>query len=58
MEVPYTKEATQAFLTQCGAIEEPLVYAVEDCSRAFVGYIIYHPYDEVSYEIGWVLHKN
>ncbi len=58
MEEPYTKEAAQAFLIQYGMVEEPLIYAVEDCNRTFIGYIIYHVYDEVSYEIGWVLHKN
>ncbi len=37
--------------------ELPMVYAVENISRAFVGYVIYHPYDDSAYEIGWVLHK-
>ena len=58
LEKPYTKEAAAAFLHRCGMTEEPLVYAVEDCSRALIGYIIYHPYDAASYEIGWVLRKS
>ncbi len=57
LEVPFTKEATQTFLCHYGIVEEPLVYAVEDNNEEFVGYVIYHPYDEDSYEIGWVLHK-
>ena len=48
LEKPYTKEAAAAFLHRCGMAEEPLVYAVEDCSRALIGYIIYHPYDAAS----------
>lgn len=58
LEAPYTKEATEVFLRRCGMADEPLVYAVEDRSGAFVGYVIYHPYDADSYEIGWVLHKS
>ena len=30
------------------------VYAAEEDGR-FIGYVIYHPYDEESIEIGWVL---
>jgi len=33
---------------------EPLIRAVED-GRGFAGYVIYHPYDETSMELGWVL---
>ena len=57
LEAPYTREAAEVFLRRCGMADEPLVYAVEDHSGAFVGYIIYHPYDADSYEIGWVLHR-
>ncbi len=58
LEAPYTKEMTERFLFQCGISDPPLIYAVEDREKTFVGYVIYHPYDQDSYEIGWVLHKN
>ena len=58
LEEPYTKQKTKMFLYRFGIAEQPLIYAVENRDGAFVGYIIYHPYDKSSYEIGWVLHKN
>ncbi|WP_294549040.1 GNAT family N-acetyltransferase [uncultured Pseudoflavonifractor sp.] len=58
LEAPYTREAAIAFLRRCGMADPPQVYAVEDCRQAFIGYVIYHPYDTASYEIGWVLRKS
>lgn len=55
IEPPYTLKAAQAFLTSAGMCEPPLIYAVDDASGAFIGYIIYHKYDETSMELGWVL---
>lgn len=42
------------FLDEAGLAEPPLAYAVEDGS-GFLGYVIYHDYDESPVEIGWVL---
>lgn len=53
LEPSYTFEQTKAFL-KAGLSENPLVYAVE-ANGAFIGYVIYHPYEEDSIEIGWVL---
>ena len=39
---------------QAGLCEAPLIYAVEE-EGAFLGYVIDHPYEEGSVEIGWVL---
>ncbi len=58
LESPYTRDKTEAFLHQVGIAECPLIYAVEDRQKNFVGYVIYHPYEANFYEIGWVLHKN
>ncbi len=58
LEPPYTRDKTEAFLHQFGIAECPLIYAVEDRQKNFVGYVIYHLYEADSYEIGWVLRKN
>ncbi len=54
LEPPYDRAQTEAFLHHAGLSEPPLVYAAEE-SGHFIGYVIYHPYDEDSIEIGWVL---
>ena len=53
LEPPYTRDQVSAFL-QKGLSEKPPIYAVE-ANGTFIGYVIYHPYDEDSVEIGWVL---
>ncbi len=55
LEPPYTKEKTKQFLINSGLPDPPRVYAV-DSDSTFIGYVIFHAYDEVSIEIGWVLH--
>ncbi len=57
LEPPYTREAAADFLQRFGLSDAPLVYAVDDAAGAFVGYVIFHPYDDSSWEIGWVLCK-
>ncbi len=57
LEAPYTREKTEAFLKKAGLQDLPLVYAAEEDSR-FIGYVIFHGYDEESMEIGWVLRKD
>ena len=54
LEPPFSSEQSRTFLDEAGLAEPPLIYAVED-GRGFVGYVIYHDYDESSVEIGWVL---
>ena len=56
IEPVFTKEKTEQFLTSAGLSENPLIYAVDNDGR-FIGYVIFHPFDEDSIEIGWVLHK-
>ncbi len=56
LEPPFDRERSDAFLRDAGLCDPPLVYAVED-GDGFAGYVIFHPYDENSYEIGWVLSK-
>ena len=54
LEPPYSRAQTEAFLRHAGLVEPPLVYAAEE-NGIFIGYVIYHAYDEESVEIGWVL---
>ena len=57
IEPPYSMEQTREFLMQCGLSEHPRIYpACED--EAYVGYVIYHEYDEDSIEIGWLLKRS
>jgi len=54
IEPVFDLEKTEAFLESAGMSDDPLVWTVED-DGAFVGYVIYHDYDETSRELGWVL---
>lgn len=55
LEPPFTREQSEDFLKNAGLADEPLIYAVEDAQGCFVGYVIYHPYDDEFDELGWVL---
>ena len=54
LEPPFDRAQTEDFLRRTGLAEPPLVYAAEE-NGDFIGYVIYHAYDEQSVEIGWVL---
>ena len=54
LEPPFDRAQTEAFLRRAGLAEPPLVYAAEE-NGVFIGYVIYHAYDEQSVEVGWVL---
>ena len=57
IEPPFSKEKTVQFLMDAGLPEIPLVYAVED-SSSFIGYVIFHDYNEENMEIGWILKRD
>ena len=57
LEAPYSLEQSESFLKKAGLSDPPLVYAAEEDGR-FVGYVIFHEYEEDSLEIGWVLQKD
>lgn len=57
LEPPFSREQSEEFLKTAGLGEEPLIYAVEDAEKRFVGYVIYHRYDEFD-ELGWVLRRD
>ena len=54
IEAPYTRKKTQAFLQRAGLSDPPLIYAAEK-DGTFIGYVIYHDYDDDGVEIGWIL---
>ena len=53
LEPPFTRERTEAFL-RAAMSETPPVYAAE-ADGTFIGYVIYHAYEENTSELGWVL---
>lgn len=57
IEEPYTLNGVREFLAKSALIEEPLIYAAEDDAGNYVGYVIYHEYEQDSMEIGWILDK-
>ena len=58
LEPPYSLEQTRRFLQEAGLSPAPLIRAVESDTDGFMGYVIYHDYDEKSVEIGWVLARH
>ena len=57
LEPPFSREQTRAFLDRAGLTPEPLILAVDD-DGGFAGYVIWHPYDDVSMELSWVLDRS
>ena len=53
LEPPFTKEQTADFL-EAGLSEKPPVFAAE-LDGTFIGYVIFHDYEEDTMELGWVL---
>lgn len=57
IEPPFTLEKTKGLLENAGLADDPLIFAVENESGIFIGYVIYHDYENDSKEIGWILSK-
>lgn len=59
LEPPFAPEKSRSFLFRYGICRNPLIWAVEiRNSGELAGYLIFHPFDQDSYEIGWVLRKS
>ncbi len=59
IEPPFSRNQTQKFILEAGLCEPPLVYALEWRETGkVIGHVIFHPYEEESYEIGWILNRN
>ena len=58
IEPPFSIEQTEDFIKDAGLCDPPLVYAlVLRENEAVIGHIIFHKYEEDSYEIGWIISK-
>lgn len=57
LEPPFDLKKTKRFLKSQGLSAAPRILAVDDKNHSFIGYVIYHDYDDTSKEIGWVLKK-
>ena len=57
IEVPYSREKTERFLCSAGLADDPLIYAAK-ADGDFIGYCVFHPFDDTSMEIGWILKRS
>ena len=57
LEPPFTRKQTESFLKTQGLLASPRILAVDDKDHSFIGYVIYHDYDDTSKEIGWILKR-
>lgn len=58
IEEPFSYEKTQRFLEENGLVDPTRVYALElKESKELIGHVIFHQYENESYEIGWILSK-
>ena len=59
LEPPFNWEQTENFLQNAGMCHPPLVYGlVWKESTKLIGHVIFHPFAECGYELGWVLHPD
>lgn len=58
IEPAFDMERTKEFVADAGLCEPPLVYALvwKETDRV-IGHVIFHHYEEDSYEIGWIINK-
>ena len=59
LEPPFSAGETRSFLRRYGLCADPLVWAVELREpEELGGYLIFHPFDADSWEVGWVLKRS
>ena len=59
IEPAFTSEKTQDFIQETGLSSPPLTYAlIYKPQDKLIGHVIFHPFDDMSYELGWILHKD
>ncbi len=56
---PFSFDQTREFIIEAGLCDPPLVYAlIWRSTGALIGHVIFHEYDKVAYEIGWIIHES
>ena len=58
IEDPYDMDQTKELLDDVMGSDEPAIFAAEDDAGNYVGYVIFHEYEDDSYELGWLLNKS
>ena len=59
IEPPFTLAQTRAFLRDAGLCHPPKVCAViRKADGALIGQLIWHPFDENTDELGWILRRD
>ena len=59
IEPAFDFEKTKSFIETAGLSEPPAVYAVEwKKNGKVIGHLIFHTYDNSSYETGWIINKD
>ena len=59
IEPPFTLSKTTDFIRTAGLGHPPPVYAiVERVYQELIGHLIWHPYDDTSMELGWILKRD
>lgn len=59
VEAPYSRQQTAEFIQRVNMAVPPLAYAVvwKETDRV-IGHLIFHPYDDRSWELGWILRRD
>ena len=58
IEPVYTRKQTLQLIRRAGMCAVPLIWALaEKATDRLIGHVIYHPFDETRYEIGWIIAK-
>ncbi len=58
IEEPFDHNQIEEFLNANAFLREPRVYAVQEKEGGnLAGHLIFHPFDESGYELGWILKK-
>lgn len=59
IEPPFDRMQTAEFIKAAGLCDPPLVYGLEwSGTGALIGHVIWHPFAQEGYEIGWILHRD
>ena len=58
IESPFSREQIASFLQANGLDTPHRIYALADKEDHVIGQVIFHPWDDTAWEIGWILHRD